>query len=220
MSRHAEQATLSYSADELFAVVADVKHYPLFVPWCSGAHIRRADEREIIAELVIGFGPFQETFTSQVALDRPRQVRVRAVEGGPLERLTNTWTFTPLGDKTYVDFVIDFEFRESSPQSRCQWDVSGGRNSHGECVPVSDALGPRDATAGDAAFYRCKVATARCLETRRDRCWLLLPWGSAAQPAEHNSDSARPSCWRDSGSSGCSDRRRVGPRGRRVTRPD
>jgi coenzyme Q-binding protein COQ10 len=111
MSRHAEQATLSYSAEELFAVVADVKHYPLFVPWCSGAHIRRADEREIIAELVIGFGPFQETFTSHVALDRPRQVRVRAVEGGPLERLTNTWTFTPLGDKTHVDFVIDFEFK-------------------------------------------------------------------------------------------------------------
>ncbi|MGC1561565.1 MAG: SRPBCC family protein [Bradyrhizobium sp.] len=54
MSHHAEQATLAYSPDELFAVVADVKHYPLFAPWCSGAHIRRADEREIIAEVLIG----------------------------------------------------------------------------------------------------------------------------------------------------------------------
>jgi coenzyme Q-binding protein COQ10 len=111
MSRHAEKATLAYLADELFAVVADVEHYPLFVPWCSGAHIRRADEREIIAELIIGFGPFQESFTSHVALDPPRQVRVRAVEGGPLEHLTNTWTFTPLRDKTQVDFIIDFEFK-------------------------------------------------------------------------------------------------------------
>ena len=111
MSRHEEQATLAYTADELFAVVADVKHYPLFVPWCNGAHVRRQDDREVLAELVIGFGPFQESFTSHVALDRPRQVRVRAVEGGPLEHLTNTWTFTPLGDKTHVDFVIDFEFK-------------------------------------------------------------------------------------------------------------
>ncbi|MBV8963333.1 MAG: type II toxin-antitoxin system RatA family toxin [Hyphomicrobiales bacterium] len=111
MSRHAEQATLAYGADELFGVVADVKHYPSFVPWCSGAHIRRADEREVIAELVIGFGPFQESFTSHVALDRPRQVSVRAIEGGPLEHLTNTWTFTPLGDKTHVDFIIDFAFK-------------------------------------------------------------------------------------------------------------
>jgi coenzyme Q-binding protein COQ10 len=110
MSHHAEEATLAYSADELFAIVADVQHYPLFVPWCSGAHIRHEDEREIIAELVVGFGPFQETFTSHVELDRPRQVRVRAIEGGPLEHLTNTWTFTPLRDTTHVGFIIDFEF--------------------------------------------------------------------------------------------------------------
>ena len=99
MPRHEERATLPYSADELFAVVADVKDYPLFVPWCSGARIRREDEREIIADLVIGFGPFQESFTSQVTLDRPRQVLVRAVDG-PLEHLTNTWTFMPAGDAT------------------------------------------------------------------------------------------------------------------------
>jgi len=36
MSHHAEEATLAYSADELFAIVADtqVKHYPL-VPCCQ-----------------------------------------------------------------------------------------------------------------------------------------------------------------------------------------
>ena len=40
---------LHYSADELFAVVADVKDYPAFVPWCSGARVHSQDEREIIA---------------------------------------------------------------------------------------------------------------------------------------------------------------------------
>ena len=110
MPRHEEQATLPYGADELFDVVADVKNYPSFVPWCSGARIQREDGREVIADLVIGFGPFQESFTSQVTLDRPKQVRVHAIEG-PLEHLTNTWTFTPAGDKTHVDFVIDFQFK-------------------------------------------------------------------------------------------------------------
>ena len=110
MPRHEEQATLAYSADELFAVVADVKDYPLFVPWCSGARIRSEDQREIVADLVIGFGPFQESFTSRVTLDRPRQVLVRAIEG-PLEHLTNTWTFTPVEAKTRVDFIIDFQFK-------------------------------------------------------------------------------------------------------------
>jgi coenzyme Q-binding protein COQ10 len=96
--------------NELFAVVADVKDYPLLVPWCSGARIHRDDPHEIIADLVIGFGPFQESFTTQVTLDRPRQVLVRAIEG-PLEHLTNTWTFTPVGDQTHVDFIIDFQFK-------------------------------------------------------------------------------------------------------------
>jgi coenzyme Q-binding protein COQ10 len=110
MPRHEEQRTLAYPADELFAVVADVKQYPSFVPWCSGARVRREDPREIIADLDIGFGPFHESFTSQVTLDRPRQVLVRAIEG-PLEQLTNSWTFTPSGEQTHVDFVIDFQFK-------------------------------------------------------------------------------------------------------------
>jgi coenzyme Q-binding protein COQ10 len=110
MPRHEEQKTLAYPADELFAVVADVKQYPSFVPWCSGARVRREDPREIIADLDIGFGPFHESFTSQVTLDRPRQVLVRAIEG-PLEQLTNSWTFTPSGEQTHVDFVIDFQFK-------------------------------------------------------------------------------------------------------------
>jgi coenzyme Q-binding protein COQ10 len=110
MPRHEEQATLAYSAEELFAVVADIKDYPSFVPWCSGARILRADQQAIIADLVIGFGPFQESFRSQVTLDPPRQLKVHAIEG-PLEHLTNTWTFMPVGSKTHVDFVIDFQFK-------------------------------------------------------------------------------------------------------------
>ena len=72
----------------------------------ADARIHREDQREIVAELIIGFGLFQESFTSQVILDRPRQVLVRAIEG-PLEHLTNTWTFTP----THVDLIVDFQFK-------------------------------------------------------------------------------------------------------------
>jgi coenzyme Q-binding protein COQ10 len=111
MPRHEEQKTLAYTADELFSLVADVKDYPSFVPWCAGARVYRESPQEIVAELEIGFGPFRESFTSEVTLDRPRQVLVRAIEGGPLERLTNTWTFTPTGAETLVDLVVDFQFK-------------------------------------------------------------------------------------------------------------
>ena len=111
MPRHEEQTILPYGAEELFSVVADIKDYPSFVPWCSGATIRHENARQIIADLVIGFGPFQESFASEVSLDRPRHILVRAIEGGPLEHLTNSWTFKPMEHKTQVDFVIDFQFK-------------------------------------------------------------------------------------------------------------
>jgi coenzyme Q-binding protein COQ10 len=87
-----------------------VQHYPLFVPWSSGARIHRENQREIVADRVAGFGQFQESFTSQGTLDRPRQVLVRAVEA-PLERLTNTWTLTPARDATPVDLIADFQLK-------------------------------------------------------------------------------------------------------------
>ncbi len=65
MPRHEEQKTLTYTAAELFSVVADVKDYPSFVPWCSGARIHREDPRQIIADLEIGFGPFQESLRAR-----------------------------------------------------------------------------------------------------------------------------------------------------------
>lgn len=111
MPRHEEQTVLPYSAEQLFSVVADVTDYPSFIPWCKGARIRHEDAHQIIADLLIGFGPFQESFTSEVMLERPRKILVRATEEGPLEHLTNSWTFKPMGHKTHVDFVIDFQFK-------------------------------------------------------------------------------------------------------------
>jgi hypothetical protein len=64
----------------------------------------------MIADLTIGLGPFRESFTSHVLLERPRQVRVNAIDG-PLEHLTNRWTFTPTAHGTHVYFVIDFQFK-------------------------------------------------------------------------------------------------------------
>ena len=81
MPRHEEQATLAYGADELFAVVADVKEYPAFVPWCGGARIVREDPQKLNADLMIGFGLFQESFRSQVTLKRPKQDRFGPLTG-------------------------------------------------------------------------------------------------------------------------------------------
>jgi coenzyme Q-binding protein COQ10 len=110
MPRHAEIRTVPYRPDQLFDLVADVDKYPAFLPWCVGARVRSRSEAEILADLTIGFGPFRESFTSRVTLDRPGMIKVR-YENGPFKYLNNQWRFTPDPAGCRVDFMVDFEFR-------------------------------------------------------------------------------------------------------------
>jgi coenzyme Q-binding protein COQ10 len=109
-----ERIVVPYRAEQLFDLVADVEKYPQFLPWCSGAHIRSATPRdlpkELIADLIISFGPFSESFTSRVSLERPGRIRAH-YENGPFKYLNNQWVFTQTPHGTRVDFWVDFEFR-------------------------------------------------------------------------------------------------------------
>jgi coenzyme Q-binding protein COQ10 len=110
MPTHAESRRVPYLPDQLFDLVADIGQYPKFLPWCIGARVRSRTETELVADLTIGFGPFRESFTSRVTLDRPHRVRVR-YENGPFRYLNNQWGFTPDPAGCKVDFFVDFEFR-------------------------------------------------------------------------------------------------------------
>ncbi|MBS0559065.1 MAG: type II toxin-antitoxin system RatA family toxin [Proteobacteria bacterium] len=116
MPTHAEKRVVPYTQEQLFDLVADVGSYPRFLPWCVGARIRSRAERELVADLTIGFGPFRESFTSRVALNRPEAVRVR-YENGPFRYLNNQWSFDPHPVGCEVDFFVDFEFRSRLLQS-------------------------------------------------------------------------------------------------------
>lgn len=110
MPTHAERQVVPYRPAQLFDLVADVGRYPEFLPWCVGARVRSRTETELVADLTIGFGPFRESFTSRVTLDRPHRVRVR-YEKGPFRYLNNQWDFLPHPRGTEVAFFVDFEFR-------------------------------------------------------------------------------------------------------------
>lgn len=114
MPTHAEKRILRYTPEQLFDMVADVRRYPEFLPWCVAARIVSRAEGELVADLTIGFKMFRESFRSEVSLDRPDHIHVRYLNG-PFRYLNNHWRFTPLPDGhpqgTQVDFFVDFEFR-------------------------------------------------------------------------------------------------------------
>ncbi len=110
MPTHAERKTVGYRPEQMFDLVADVGRYPEFLPWCVGAKVRSHTETELVADLTIGFGPFRESFTSRVKLDRPSQIQVK-YEDGPFRYLNNSWRFIPDPRGCVVAFHVEFEFR-------------------------------------------------------------------------------------------------------------
>ncbi|MES2710377.1 MAG: type II toxin-antitoxin system RatA family toxin [Pseudomonadota bacterium] len=110
MPTHAEKRILRATPEQVFDVVADVRRYPEFLPWCVGARIITRKDTVLTADLTIGFKMFRETFRSEVTLERPGHLQVRYLNG-PFRYLNNQWRFNPHPQGCEVDFFVDFEFR-------------------------------------------------------------------------------------------------------------
>ena len=101
---------------DLIGLVLDIEKYPEFVPFCFDAKIyenkQDGDLQKIIADLTIGKGPFKDTYKSDVAFNKKTDsIYVKNIEG-PLNHLTNNWTFTDKNNGiTEITFDIDFEIK-------------------------------------------------------------------------------------------------------------
>ena len=117
MPTHAEKRILPYSREQLFELVLDVERYPDFLPWCLGCRVRKRSDTQVIADTIIGFKVFRESFTSRITHDQPNRINV-SYENGPFKYLNNHWIFNDMGDgTTEIDFFVDFEFRSRMLQA-------------------------------------------------------------------------------------------------------
>jgi coenzyme Q-binding protein COQ10 len=108
---------VKHSATDMFDLVADVEHYPQFVPLCRSLAVRKrttdsAGRDVIVADMTVAYKFVRETFTSRITLDRPKlEILVEYLEG-PFERMNNRWSFRTTGEGTSeVEFFITYEFR-------------------------------------------------------------------------------------------------------------
>jgi coenzyme Q-binding protein COQ10 len=117
MPQFSTKRRVAHSAADMFNLVADVEHYPEFVPLCRSLQVRqRTDAGEgrdvIVADMTIAYKLIHETFTSRVTLDRAKlEILVEYLEG-PFRKMNNRWSFRPVGqDACDVEFFIAYEFR-------------------------------------------------------------------------------------------------------------
>ncbi|WP_374638016.1 type II toxin-antitoxin system RatA family toxin [Paracoccus sp. (in: a-proteobacteria)] len=120
MPQHKDSRILPYTADQMYALVADIERYPEFLPWNAAARIRtrrpgpEAGSELVEADLVISFKVFRERFGSRVTL-WPQQKRIDTEYlDGPFKYLKSGWSFADLPHGSCkVDFFVDFEFRNA-----------------------------------------------------------------------------------------------------------
>ncbi|EPQ27164.1 uncharacterized protein PFL1_05445 [Pseudozyma flocculosa PF-1] len=131
------QRILSHSVPLLYRVVSDVDAYEHFVPYCQSSTVlgdeprfKAAAERgeaasdgadtAVLADLSVGFGSFQERYTSQVRMKKDAWVSAEAVQPNPIfKHLSTVWTFEPIAspsspgapEKTQVTFRLCYAFR-------------------------------------------------------------------------------------------------------------
>jgi coenzyme Q-binding protein COQ10 len=126
----------------MFDLVADVEHYPQFVPLCQSLSMRKrstddAGREVIVADMTIAYKLIRETFTSRVTLDRPQLTILVEYLEGPFRRMNNRWSFHPADERSCdVEFFLSYEFK-------------------------SRALGLLMGSVFDAAFRRFAVAFER-----------------------------------------------------------
>ena len=115
MTSHKAEADVPYTAQQMYALVADVERYPEFLPWCLALRIVDKSLNEaggtLTADMLVAYKVFREKFRTKVTLDSAACAIDTFYIDGPFRRLENKWRFNdrPEGG-SHVVFEIDFEF--------------------------------------------------------------------------------------------------------------
>lgn len=112
---------VKHPASEMFALVADVEHYPEFVPLCQSLHVMRREpcstHETVIARMTVAYKLFTESYTSKVVLKPAGNAILVDYLDGPFKRLHNKWTFTPIDENaSHIGFYLDYEFKSRAFQ--------------------------------------------------------------------------------------------------------
>lgn len=111
MPQHHEIRQLPYSASQMYALVADIKNYPDFLPWVIALRVKKDSDTEALADMIVGFKSLRESFTSRVIKNPNKSIHVDYIDG-PLKYLRNDWNFVGREDGGCdIDFKVEFAFK-------------------------------------------------------------------------------------------------------------
>lgn len=104
-------ALLPFTPAQMYALVADVRRYPEFLPWCTSADVLDQDGDHVTASLGLSLGPVRASFTTRNRL-RPGSGMDMSLVDGPFRLLEGRWDFAAIGDAG-TRATLDLRFETS-----------------------------------------------------------------------------------------------------------
>ena len=102
---------LKLNSKNIYFLVADVKKYPDFLPWCKDIVVKKKTKKYILTEVKIGFKNITESYICKVLLFPYKRITLEYISG-PFEYLEIDWNFKKISDnKTEIDFFCNFKFK-------------------------------------------------------------------------------------------------------------
>lgn len=101
---------VSYTPEQMFALVDAVEDYPKFLPWCGGTTLIHRDEQTLRATIQINYHGIKQNWTTDNPKRAPDEMLIHLVDG-PFRSLDGSWRFTglaALGCK--VELSLRYEF--------------------------------------------------------------------------------------------------------------
>src|SRR6266852_533959 len=103
-------ALVAHSAQDMYALVADVESYPQFLPWCERAVVSANEPERTVAALHINFRGLKQQFTTE-NLNQPGTRIDMKLLSGPFRSLEGRWLFSRLSEKgCRVELSLRYEF--------------------------------------------------------------------------------------------------------------
>lgn len=111
MTLISRNALVSYSVEEMYALVDDIEAYAEFLPWCRSTDVIFRNENEVQASIEIARGALNKSFTTLNRLQKDKMIEMRLVKG-PFNHLQGYWRFDALKDNkaSKISLDLDFEF--------------------------------------------------------------------------------------------------------------
>ncbi len=101
---------VSYSAEQMFALVDNVPDYPRFMPWCGGTGVKQVNEDTVHATVHINYHHIKQSFTTENVRRVPDRIDM-TLKDGPFKHLDGSWHFIPLTESACkIEFRLHYEF--------------------------------------------------------------------------------------------------------------